>query len=273
MSGSDLKGKFEQEFEHYLKDTGESRPRMRDSIEIEHNYMLYMKSRFWETLSLLNKSFDRKVRILDVGTSPFTYMIKDILGHDVFTIDLSSAFEEYSGRRGVVFKECDMTRQGIPFDDNSFDAILFNEVLEHLAVRSESLLKELHRVLDGSGLLMIQTPNFTCLYNRIKFLFGFNVQESAESMLGYPKYGSGHFREYTMRECMEMLKRSESFSLVMKKYAFYNDRPSTLLHYMRHPISEKKPSKVFMTGIPVYSLFAYVIPSFRRSILIMCRKR
>jgi SAM-dependent methyltransferase len=271
MSKGDLKRKFEETFELYLSERNKNRPRMIDSAEVEINYMLYMKRRFLETALFINEFSDRRIRILDIGTSPFTFMISDIFGHNVSTVDINDIFKKYSESKGVVFKECDLSKQSVPFGDCSFDIVLFNEVWEHLATSPDAVLKKLSRVLGKNGVLMIQTPNFACLYNRMKLLLGSNVQESAKSMLGDSRYGSGHFREYTMSECLDIIKKS-GMRPINSKYAFYNDRPSILFQYITNPTSEKKPTKIFTPMIPFYSLVVLIFPPLRRSILIVCKK-
>lgn len=48
--------------------------------------------------------------------------------------------------------------QELPFTDNSFDGVFMNEVFEHVADERETL-KEVHRLLRPSGLLIIISPN------------------------------------------------------------------------------------------------------------------
>ncbi len=48
--------------------------------------------------------------------------------------------------------------QTIPFLSESFDCVIMVEVLEHLE-RVEACLREVHRVLDSQGLLLVTAPN------------------------------------------------------------------------------------------------------------------
>jgi SAM-dependent methyltransferase len=54
----------------------------------------------------------------------------------------------------------------LPFADGSFDYILAQDVLEHLA-DPVATLKELHRILDRGGRLAIRVPHFTSRNNYI----------------------------------------------------------------------------------------------------------
>lgn len=53
----------------------------------------------------------------------------------------------------------------LPFEDNQFDEILCNDVLEH--VEYIPLLKDLHRILKSKGVLTIQVPHFSSVDNYV----------------------------------------------------------------------------------------------------------
>lgn len=57
------------------------------------------------------------------------------------------------------------------FANSTFDGVVMLEVIEHI-VAAEFLLQEIHRVLKSKGFLIISTPNFAFLLNRIRMLFG-----------------------------------------------------------------------------------------------------
>jgi SAM-dependent methyltransferase len=46
---------------------------------------------------------------------------------------------------------------GIPFEDNTFDAVICNQVLEHV-FQPQAFLKELNRVLKPGGMLILSVP-------------------------------------------------------------------------------------------------------------------
>ncbi|MEI6900342.1 MAG: class I SAM-dependent methyltransferase, partial [Bacteroidota bacterium] len=78
----------------------------------------------------------------------------------------------------------------MPFDDNSFDAVISFQVIEHI-VEDRNYLSEIHRVLKTGGTLIITTPNRT---NRLK--------------PGQKPFNPFHVREYAPGEFEEVLKSS-----------------------------------------------------------------
>jgi 2-polyprenyl-3-methyl-5-hydroxy-6-metoxy-1,4-benzoquinol methylase len=61
--------------------------------------------------------------------------------------------------------------EGLPYLDDSFSLVTCLELIEHIA-RVEELLGEIHRVLRPGGYLLMSTPNFSFLNNRLHYLFG-----------------------------------------------------------------------------------------------------
>lgn len=60
---------------------------------------------------------------------------------------------------------CDIENNSLPFDDELFEKIVCNDVLEHVDITK--VLKEIHRVLRPGGVLEIRVPHFTSTNNYI----------------------------------------------------------------------------------------------------------
>lgn len=60
---------------------------------------------------------------------------------------------------------CDIENSPLPFEDNTFEYVLCNDVLEHVDVAK--VLKEIHRVLKNDGIVEIRVPHFTSANNFI----------------------------------------------------------------------------------------------------------
>lgn len=64
---------------------------------------------------------------------------------------------------------------GLPFDDNEFDVVLFNHVIEHVGTRADQarILTEIRRVLRSDGILYLAAPSRLALiepHYRLPFL-------------------------------------------------------------------------------------------------------
>jgi SAM-dependent methyltransferase len=67
-----------------------------------------------------------------------------------------------------------LSSEGLPFQDGAFNLVTCTEVIEHLE-HYRYTLREMHRVLQHGGTLVITTPNILNLKSRIRFLiFGFH---------------------------------------------------------------------------------------------------
>ena len=69
----------------------------------------------------------------------------------------------------VCVKVVDLSNDGLPFQDESFDLVTCTEVIEHLE-HYRYTLREMYRVLKPGGTLVLSTPNILNLKSRIRFL-------------------------------------------------------------------------------------------------------
>ena len=77
-----------------------------------------------------------------------------VIGGDILAEQIEAA-QKYYGREGVEFLLLDATR--LPFADNSFDAVVSMETIEHLE-QYQDYLSECKRVLKEGGLFICSTP-------------------------------------------------------------------------------------------------------------------
>jgi SAM-dependent methyltransferase len=169
--------------------------------------------RFCHTWALIR---DEKGHCLEVGANPYftTQLIEDYT-------DLDLTFVNFYGTRGtstdtvsyvpvrstaVTVRERDMMMFNIeedafPFADDSFDVVLFCEVIEHLQMDPVVALREIHRVLKPGGVLVVTTPNVCRLDNVAAMVDGRNIYDPYS---GFGPYGR-HNREYTLHDLYRLL--------------------------------------------------------------------
>lgn len=150
-------------------------------------------------------------KILDIGNAPGHVGIGfSLMGHQVRGMNLNANWRntypspEWFERFNVV--ESDLETQKIPFDDNSFDAVLFTEVLEHVGItHPHAIIDEMVRVLKPGGVIIFSTPNVCNISNLYALLKGKNLFWAPEIF-----YGSldRHNREFTPSEVVQLMSAS-----------------------------------------------------------------
>ena len=127
-------------------------------------------------------------KILELGCGP-AYMWKECsnripVGWDITLSDLSSGMLDSAWRNLVVtgrnykFKEIDA--QSIPFEDETFDAVIANFMLYHVPDRPKALL-EIKRVLKPGGKLIAATAGINHMKEMMEYLQQVHVSKTWES--------------------------------------------------------------------------------------------
>ena len=114
-----------------------------------------------------------------------------------------------------------LERDIFPFADESFDVVIFAEIIEHLLMDPCKVLREIKRVLKPGGNLILTTPNVARLENVTKLLAGANIYDPYS---GYGPYGR-HNREYNLHELTRLLEY-EGFSVTVSFTADVHHNPA-----------------------------------------------
>ena len=101
------------------------------------------------------------MRVLDAGCG------EGVLVEEFATrLDIEGIDPNYSSDR---VRSGSLTQ--LPYEDNSFERAICLDVLEHLTYEEQpKALRELHRVLEPGGELLVSIPNLAHLQSRIHFL-------------------------------------------------------------------------------------------------------
>ncbi|MFC4440032.1 MULTISPECIES: class I SAM-dependent methyltransferase [Natrialbaceae] len=113
-------------------------------------------------------------RILDVGCGDgeLTMRIGEACNvADVFGIDISRTDVKSAQNRGVNAVLLDVDREGLPFENETFDGVHSGEVFDYIK-NDSSYFREIHRVLKPGGIFIISIPNLASLHNRLALLVG-----------------------------------------------------------------------------------------------------
>ena len=155
--------------------------------------------------------------ILDIGCADgeVTETLGQITGARVVGVDIAETAVQAARRRGIEAYRVDLNGEQLPFQDGTFGLVYMAEVIEHLAAPDRAF-RELSRVLEPGGHLLLTTPNLACLPNRLLLLAGLQPLYSEVStevvlgrghkILGQRGDPVGHLRLYTRRSLREFLE-------------------------------------------------------------------
>ena len=170
--------------------------------------------------TLLTKT--NNLKILDIGPGFFTELLGQYFSEfEIHSLGLNSGYFEFKSK--VIFHPFDLNQLFLNPESEAqmlsklpkFDMICFCEVLEHLYTGPEKTLEFLSKTLKPNGVIFIQTPNGVSLRHRILMLMGRNPYPLLRPSPNEP----GHYREYTLNELNEFLKKAD---LKLKKASFHN---------------------------------------------------
>lgn len=199
-------------------------------------------------------------RCLDIGTSQFTFVLKQFCAQ-VDTLDISDHFESRCRAAGIpLYLPGSEWLEGIPED--TYDCIVFLEVIEHLHLNPETVLQVLQKKLRPGGTLILSTPNLMCFGNRLRMLTG----KRKLLHFHYPPFipiglhGHGHDRVYTPPEMNEYLQNTHwnSFKVGYHGVPVYDGF---------HHVSPLKR----IIYLPIL-LIKYLVPSTRQLMLVVAKK-
>ena len=117
----------------------------------------------------------------------------------------------------------DAENDTFPFSAESFDVVIFCEIIEHMTQDPLATLREINRVLKPSGHLIVTTPNVARLENVARLIEGSNIYDPYS---GYGPTGR-HNREYNSHE-MALLLRYAGFEV---EHLFTADSHPPSMHY------------------------------------------
>ena len=223
------------------------------------HYFPQQKERYIKTYNLIENLVTKNDRILDIGCSPFHFTVcLKRMGYDITGIDKEpKKSKEFLSGESLIVKKCDIEKEKLPFDKESFDKIIFLEVFEHLYTNPLFTLNEIRRVLKKEGKLIMTTPNAYSPKRIIHFLLGKGTGDDPYevynllNLLGY----YGHVKEYGIKELRKLLKK---MGFEIEKVYFTYSGP---YKFRNRPLKRS-------LARAVYKIFYY----FRPSITIIAKK-
>ena len=168
----------------------------------------------WSIEYLKNKD---NIKILDIGLGE---------GNDLLNIKASlnnskniefygvETYEPYlikAREMGIEVFQVDIERERVPIDNNFFDIVIANQVLEHTK-EWYFIIDEINRILKLNGILIIGVPNLASWHERLNLLFG--RQPYNLDLLG------PHIRGITHNNFISFIENGEGFKLIESKGSY-----------------------------------------------------
>jgi SAM-dependent methyltransferase len=177
------------------------------------DYLANHRTRIAHDLDIINHEIPKSKSIVEFGSIPLvlTAALKSY-GYQVTGCDIRP--ERYASTieaLGLTVVQCNIETERLPFADESFDTVVFNELFEHLRINPVFTLTEVLRIMKPDGILILSTPNLRSLDGIRNFVLRDRAFSCASSIyLEYRKLQTighmGHVREYTRTEVVEFLQ-------------------------------------------------------------------
>ena len=109
-------------------------------------------------------------RVLDLGCRSGALTRHFLEGNSVVGLDVDAAALEKARTLGIEPVQANV-EEPLPFENESFDAVVAGELFEHLQF-PDALVTEIGRVLRSGGVLVGSVPNAYRVQSRLRFLRG-----------------------------------------------------------------------------------------------------
>lgn len=177
-------------------------------------------ARFFNTIDLLAGTTTG--RVLEIGANPylFTVLLRRLMdyelsltnffSHSVYDAKVSRGKQAvrsslFGERYEFDYQTVNIELSTYPWKPETFDKILFCEVLEHVVVDPLKIFGKLRQILKPGGQLVLTTPNAVRLINVAHMLAGHNFFDRYHPENGI--YGR-HNREFTLAEVVLLLEQN-----------------------------------------------------------------
>ena len=168
---------------------------------MNNEYKKQHERRMKMTISMLSNYVTGREKTLNIGVSDIDDLLLSFFQDIYFGIptDMYVPLDDVKRRliQLDIANRSEMTEK--------FGTIIFTEVMEHLMIDDELIIRNICSLLATHGILVLSVPNAATFLNRFKILFGRNVYWDKVNIIRGVYGGFGHIREYTFSEVQRLL--------------------------------------------------------------------
>ncbi|HOZ80661.1 MAG TPA: methyltransferase domain-containing protein [Candidatus Woesebacteria bacterium] len=165
--------------------------------------------------NISNLKLSPKSSILDIGCYPL-YLFQEL---EKQGYQLSGISSQHESVNQPSIKTLNIETTNFPYQDNSFDLVIFTEVIEHLTTNLDGIFKEIRRVLKPGGYVLLTTPNVLKIHNILSLLFNQNIYFSLDQLNQPINYR--HQREYTLSEIKTLQEKVGLKPIIARTFTGY----------------------------------------------------
>ncbi len=176
-------------------------------------YFTFHKDRYNFLIKKLEENYQQGKSFLELGSFRGYMMIAaSLIGYKVSGVDLDKYVQEIETMcKKYNFENLplDLESNMLPFPDDSFDIIIFSEVLEHLNFHPGNVFIEIARVLKKNGVVIVTTPNLSRINNIVKLALNKSINAELDQIF----HDGTHYREYTSQEIVYLMRQAGLYDI------------------------------------------------------------
>jgi ubiquinone/menaquinone biosynthesis C-methylase UbiE len=131
-----------------------------------------------QIINLLDFQPEKKILDLGCDDGARTMEIANKIGtNEIYGVDIVEDRLEQAKKMGVKTTQTDLNGQ-LPFENNYFDLIHADQVIEHIAFL-DNFASEIYRILKPEGILIISTENGSSWHNIFAAIMGWQIFSSS----------------------------------------------------------------------------------------------
>lgn len=191
--------------------------------------------RAFEAEILENAPLKRPILEIGCGDGLFSKVLFGARGAVDVGIDVIKSELDRASKTGIYRQLIQCNAISLPFQENSFEAIFSNGVLEHIP-QLEAVLQEIRRILTKNGYLIFTCPSSHLTENLLGFAFLKNVRLPSAAMI-YGNFFNRVFKHHNLYDETKWKQVLQKHGFCLTSYTYYNPKLITRIHELLVPFA------------------------------------